>query len=61
MKCGRQEEKALRPNTRPSSCSSTTSLHSPTRLARDRLVHSDVLRFIENRNRKEKTARGDLP
>ena len=59
MKCGRQVKKVLGPNTRPSSCSSTNSPHSQSRLSRDPLVHSYVLRFTENRNRKEETARVD--
>ena len=59
MKCGRQVREALRPNTCPSSCSSTNILHSQSRLSRDPFVHSDVLRFTENRNRKEETARVD--
>jgi hypothetical protein len=54
-KCGRQVKKVLGPNTRPSSCSSTISVHSRSRLSRDPLVHSDVLRFTENRNRKQET------
>ena len=47
---------ALRLNRRTSSSSSTNSQHQQSRLPRDSLLHSDVLHFTENRNRKEETA-----
>lgn len=49
----------LRMNKRTSSSSSTNSLHQKSRLPRDSLLHSHVLSFTENRNRKQEKARVD--